>query len=133
MQPPSAVAANADVVVPGSSFSGSSSDGEGNDAYGNFWYWSIGSTSNWADFEPENPYGGKPNATDFEITFTDPGAPLNAASFEDTTTRTNWIASISGSQVTFTAPTGTSLASGDDYFHHRRLQWKGSPVGAVLS
>ncbi len=119
-------------VVPGSIFGGPATDFEGSDAYGNEWNWEVrailpGMPAFWVDGTETVgfPYTGSPNATDFEIVFPGlavVGSAIQAGSFCAEVNVTPfgadcdyWNSSISGDQVTFTAPAGTSLTSGQPY------------------
>jgi hypothetical protein len=74
--------------------------------------------------EPHFPgYGGTPNANDFEIVFSGVAAAageidttVNTPLFFDTSTFSPfWSVTVTGPEVIFTAPPGTSLAQLDDY------------------
>jgi hypothetical protein len=110
-------------VVPGSSFSGGSSSGT--DPYGNMWQFAVSQGpqphSFWTDLPSFPGYGGKPNATDFEITFSGLAASeidsiVETPIFLTTNVLTpQWSDAISGSEVTFTAQPGFSLTAGLTY------------------
>ncbi|WP_170153452.1 PEP-CTERM sorting domain-containing protein [Roseiarcus fermentans] len=118
-----AASASAD-TIPGSTFSSATgAAGYGMDPYGNYWEFTANRSSTyWSDTYQSYGYAGTPNATGFEITFTGNAASSIIATgnyapyFWDATSNIVWDVSVSGAQVTWSAPAGASLASGDKYY-----------------
>ena len=131
------------IPVVGSGFAGVLGQTSGTNAYGDPWSWgALGGLSVWGTPGPgagHPPFGGPSGVTDFHISFVLPtGTDISQTRFTEFATCaggggcTAWTAAFSNAvgahQVDFSAPPGTSLAHGEDYFVNVALNVPANPV-----
>src|SRR3954452_14895165 len=130
------------LVIPvlGSGFAGVLGQTSGTNAYGDPWSWTSGSFWGTPGLGAgRTPFGGPSGVTDFHISFVLPAGididqnfPLGFSTCVAGGGCTPWTAAFSNAvgahQADFSAPPGTSLAHGQDYFVNVALNAPANPV-----